>query len=121
MRTYVIGYDTAGSNFAGLLDQMAVAGETGDTAHRSVTSGDQLLDEFRKITAGAVSCSFVLGQGTDFRKVNVYLDGQRAEHSVDWVLRPDGSTVDLIGEACNSLQQGAALEAEVVCEVINII
>ena len=119
--TYVIGYDTEGTAFAPLLDQMAAAGATGDTQHRSVSSGDELLEEFRSITSGAVSCSFVLEQKVDPRYVVVKVDERVAEFGVEWQVQPDGRTLDLMGGACDALQVGAQIKAEVDCEIVNVI
>ncbi|HVZ35483.1 MAG TPA: vWA domain-containing protein, partial [Polyangiaceae bacterium] len=43
VQTFVVGYQTAGTQFAGQLDQMAVAGGTGETQHHSVSSGADLM------------------------------------------------------------------------------
>jgi len=118
--TYVIGYDTNGTTFAPVLDQMAAAGGTGDTEHRSVSSGQELVEEFLSITSGAVSCSFTLEQQVDPRYVVVTVDGAEAEFGMDWQVL-DGRTLDLMGAACDALQVGAQIKAEVNCEIVNLI
>jgi len=76
---------------------MAVAGMTGDSAHRSVSGGDELLDTFRQIAGSAASCSFVLAQDVVEARVTISVDGVEAAYGTDWDLRDDMRTVDLLG------------------------
>jgi len=118
--TYVVGFQTGSTSFASVLDEMAQNGGTGDDKHRSVNSGDELLDEFRRIAGSAVSCSFVLGQQVDKTRVEVHVNGALAPYGTGWNIRPDGKTIDLLGETCDALQSGALVEAEVFCSHVRI-
>jgi hypothetical protein len=119
--TYVIGFQTEGTSFAPVLDGAALAGATGDVKHRSVNSGAELLEEFRAIAGSTVSCSFVLAQDVDEARVEVRIDGELSTYGDDWSLRDDKRPIDLVGQACDALQTGAIVEAEVFCQRVRLI
>lgn len=123
IRTYVIGYDTQGTDLGLVLDQLAAAGNTGDVAHRPVEDELSLLNEFQSIAASAVSCSYVLMEPVaDGSYVRVTLDGHQVnlDDADGWLLGDDMMSVSLQGGACNSLQDGGdhLLEVTVECEVV---
>jgi len=122
IQTFVVGYQTAGTNFSQQLDQMAAAGGTGDTMHRSVSSGADLIDTFGEIAGRALSCSFRLDQPVeDATYVRVTVKGKtpKFENPGDgWTLGGDMKTVTLTGLACDDVQAGASFTVEVDCEPV---
>jgi len=125
VQTYVVGYQTAQSSFAGQLDRMAAAGGTGDKKHRSVESGSELTRAFEELTGRALSCSYELSAPVDdASRVLVTVDGKpRAlDRTADgWTLGGDRRTVTLTGAACDAAQRGAQFAIEVVCEPVLVI
>lgn len=119
--TYVIGFQTAATSFAHVLDDMAMVGGTGDLEHRSVASGDELLAELREIAGAAVSCSFVLPSKVREDRVEVSVDGKDASYGSDWDLLDDGYTIELRDGACNALRTGAVVEARVLCDPVRLL
>ncbi len=119
IKTYVVGYQTAGTEFAPQLDLMAGAGATGETTHRSVDSGADLSAALEQVAARVISCSQKLEKPVaDPSYVLVTVDGTpRAfgNASDGWTLGADDQTVTLTGTACNELQTGARVEVEVQC------
>lgn len=124
VRTYVIGYDTTGSNnamLASVLDGFAQRGGTGDTMHRSVEDEQSLVAELTRITFAVASCSFELNSPPDRADhVLVRLDGVQV--NLD---EPDGfaligdRTVELRGQSCDRYREGNhVLDAQVLCEVV---
>ncbi len=122
IQTFVVGYQTAGTQFSSQLDQMAAAGGTGDTAHHSVSSGADLTSTFQAIAERVLSCSYQLDKAvSDPSYVLVTVDGKARAYqnaSDGWTLGPDNRTVVLTGAACDDLQQGAAFTVEVLCEIV---
>lgn len=104
--TYVIGYDTQNdAELAAVLDEFALRGGTG--AHRPVEDEASLLAEFENIAGEIVSCSFqLMEEPADPTYVLVELDGQQRNYNDPdgWTI--DGTTVELQGEACATLQDG---------------
>ena len=123
VKTYVLGYDTAGPGnemLASVLDGFAQRGSTGDTVHRSVSDQPTLLAELRAATVRAAPCSIVL-ESAPARPdlVVVRLDDVElpADDPDGWMLVGD-RTVHLTGAACATLAQGAAhaFDVDVHCE-----
>jgi hypothetical protein len=118
IKSYVVGFQTAGTSFADQLDQMAARGGTGETSHRSVESGADLAKTFQEIVARAVSCSFELETPVaDPSYVLITTAGQpRAFQSQNgWTLGADMKTVTLAGAACESVRDGSSISVEVLC------
>ncbi len=121
VKTYVVGYETAGTNFVGQLDMMAAAGGTGETAHRSVTSADDLAATFDELATNATSCSYRLSETVDPEYVSVTVAGkQRVLDKQDdgWQLLSDERTVSLLGKACTDAKNGGAFTVEVQCNPV---
>jgi Mg-chelatase subunit ChlD len=123
IKTFVVGYQTAGSSFVDQLDRMAQAGGTGATAHRSVENGDDLAATVADLAKKAVSCSYQLEAAVaDPTRVLVTVGGtpRNREQADGWKLESDNRTVTLVGAACEELQQGKVFKVEVKCEVLPI-
>lgn len=119
IQTFVVGYQTEGTNFAQQLDQMAEAGGTGDTRHRSVSSGADLIDTFAEIAGRALSCSFKLDEPVeDANYVRVTVKGQTPRPGEGWTLGDDMRTVTLTGESCDDVQAGSSFTVEVDCDPV---
>ncbi len=122
--TYVLGYDTQSDRaLAMALDRMAVAGDTGDKAHRPISDQATLTREFDQIAGGAVSCDYLLENEVDPAFVRVELDGTtlNLDDANGWRLRQDGRTVSLQGEACEKLRTGSDHEFRVTVECVQLI
>lgn len=118
IKTYVVGFQTAGTSFVDQLDEMAALGATGETTHRSVENGADLVKTFQEIVDRAVSCSFKLEASmVDPTYVLITTAGQpRAFQTQNgWTLGVDKRTVTLSGAACESIRGGAAISVEVQC------
>ena len=117
---YVIGVPGSGP-YAGLLDQLATAGGTARAAeplYYAVDSSDQaalaaaLSQIAAKITA---TCTLTLAEAPpDPTHVNVYFDEKAvpADPTNGWTL--SGSTITLVGSACDQVMSGAILDVRVV-------
>ena len=125
VQTFVVGYQTAQTSFAGQLDRMAAAGGTGEKKHRSVESGSQLTSAFEELAGRAISCSYELEAAvSDTTRVLVTVDDEPRAYgraSDGWTLGPDGRTVTLTGAACDAAQRGAIFSIEVTCDPIVVI
>ena len=119
IQTYVIGVPGS-ATYAAVLDRMAVAGGTArptpPTYYRvdstdAAAFGDALAKIAAKITA---TCTFPLTDVPDPGKLNVFLDGVAlAPDPTDgWLL--DGTTVQIVGAACDRIQNGDVLAVRVV-------
>jgi len=118
--TYVIGVPGS-APYASLLDNLAAAGGTARTnepLYYAVDSTDEaaltaaLAQIAAKITA---TCTLTLAQPPpDPTHVNVYFDNQPvpADPVNGWTL--SGSTVTLVGSACDEVMSGAVLNVRVV-------
>lgn len=118
--TYVIGYDTG--EWVEVLDRMASAGGTGNTAHFPVGDQASLETALRDIAGSVVSCTYELAMPPgDIRYVRVTVDGTDVPHESasgdgsGWVLEGD-RTVTLVGSACDSLKDGAPHDIGIVVE-----
>jgi hypothetical protein len=119
VEVYVIGI--AGSElYAGVLDEMAVAGGTAQTnsptQYHRVDELEQLSSVFRQIAADAISCEIDLAnppEGRDF--TNVYFDCDAVNYDPasgwSWV---DDDTVQLRGAACTQLKSGNVTQVKIV-------
>lgn len=81
-----------------------------------------LVDAFDEIVGGFVSCEFAIDGVVDIEEAcqgTVLLDGEPIECEVDWHV-PEESTLELIGEACATLQDGEdhSVDASFPCTVI---
>ena len=118
--TYVVGVPGSGP-YAALLDELAKAGGTArasEPLYYRVDSTDQsalqsaLAQIAAKITA---TCTLTLSQPPpDPTHVNVYFDNQAvpADPVNGWTL--SGSTVTLVGSACDEVMSGTVLNVRVV-------
>ncbi|MET0339968.1 MAG: vWA domain-containing protein [Polyangiales bacterium] len=125
VRTYVVGYQTAGTGFSQQLDMMAAAGGTGAKTHRSVDSGSDLQIAIEEIASRAVSCSYKLDKAvSDPSYVLVQVKGKTRAYgngADGWALGPDMQTITLTGAACDAVQDGAGFTVEVVCSPVTVI
>lgn len=122
VHTFVVGYDT--SAWAGVLDAMASAGQTGYTQHFEVGSAAGLASALESIAGGLASCTFELETPPgDVVYVRVTVDGQSIPHESKhpagpghgWRLVGD-RTVELIGPDCAHLRDGAEHAVTVIRE-----
>jgi hypothetical protein len=123
IKTYVLGYDTQkDATLRSVLDQMARAGGTGDSAHRAIENESGLITAFQQITSTALACEFALEKPViDKIYVRVVLDGRQlgVEDPNGWVLSPDRRKVRLQGGACTALSgAGHILNVTVECEPV---
>ncbi len=122
--TYVLGIPGSEA-YADLLDNLAVAGGTAratEPLYYAVSSSDEtaFYNALSAIAAQiTATCTLTLSQPpADPTLVNVFLDEvPLAQQSADggspnWTL--DGSTVTLLGDACQSIQSGEVLDVRVV-------
>jgi hypothetical protein len=122
VKTFVVGYQTAGTDFVDQLDRMAAAGGTGETTHRSVASGADLNMTFSEIAANVISCSYQLGTPvSDPSKVLVRVNGRgRNINSAPdgFRIEQDKRTITLTGAACEEVRGGATFAVQVTCEPV---
>lgn len=118
IKTYVVGYETAGTDFAGQLDLMAAAGGTGEDKHRSVASSADLTATFEELASNATTCSYRLVEKVDVSFVSVTVGGKARKYETDWRLESDERTVTLVGKACEDAKNGGVFTVDVVCEPV---
>jgi hypothetical protein len=120
VKTFVVGYETAGTDFEMQLDLMAAAGGTGEDKHRSVESADDLAATFDELAAYATQCSYRLAETVDPVYVSVTVGGKmRTYRDADgWELGSDERTVTLVGKACTDAKNGGAFTVEVQCDPV---
>ena len=125
VHTFVIGIPGSDA-FAGLLDQLAVAGgvaRAGSPSYYRVSDADELIDTVSKLGLGvALSCNLQLKEpAPDPTLVNVFFDGQLvpADPVNGWSF-VDEQTVQLLGSSCDLLKAGEVLQADIVagCPVV---
>ena len=118
--TYVVGVPGSGP-YAGVLDQLAKAGNTARTAapfyYKVDTAGEAaLLTALSQIAAKIVaSCTLPLsGPPANPNLVNVYLDEQPVPKDPvnGWTL--DNATITLVGATCDKVMSGAVLDVRVI-------
>jgi uncharacterized protein YegL len=113
--TYVIGYDVASA--AAVMDGLAQRG--GTERYYPVENEAQLVEQFKKITAGLASCEYQLEAVPDSPdRVKVVIDGVQIylndALARGWVL--DGKTIRLQQGACDSIRDGAQHNLDVSVE-----
>jgi hypothetical protein len=117
---YVLGVPES-EPYAGLLDQLAVAGGTArgsEPQYYAVTSPDQMAFQtaLGQVAAQITgSCTLTLDSvPPDPNLVNVFFDGQAITQSGPdgWSLA--GTTVTLVGASCQKVLSGAVLDVRVV-------
>lgn len=120
VKTFVVGFQTAGTSFADQLDMMAAAGGTGQKTHTSVESGADLSTEFQKIAGKAASCSYKLSMKVSPTYVSVTVAGtpRRLNDPNGWSLSSDKQTIELAGDACDAAQRGGVFTVEVNCDPV---
>jgi hypothetical protein len=125
VRTFVIGIPGSDA-FAGVLDQLALAGgmaRTGSPSYYRVGDADELIDTVSKLGLGvALSCNLQLKvPPPDPTLVNVFFDGQvvPADPVNGWGF-VNAQTVQLLGSSCDLLKTGEVLQADIVagCPVV---
>jgi von Willebrand factor type A domain len=85
---------------------------------------DELAAAFATLIGGFVSCTFAVDGIVDVAQAcqgSVMLDGVLLVCGTDWELS-DGSTLELVGSACDALRDGGAhtVDASFPCDVIDI-
>jgi hypothetical protein len=124
VKTFVVGYQTAGTDFVDQMDRMAAAGGTGATMHTSVESSADLRDTITKIASKLASCSYQLKNPvTDPAKVLVTVAGRPRNLNREddgWRLEADRRTVTLLGSACREVEGGGVFSVQVTCEAVPI-
>jgi Mg-chelatase subunit ChlD len=120
VRTYVVGYDAElDPTLVNALSEFALHGGT-DNYHPVQNEAD-LNAEFDKISGQVVSCTFALkDEPQDPRYVQVTLDGTQLnlDDPNGWSI--DGTTINVRGDACETLQDGGdhALAVKVLCDIV---
>jgi hypothetical protein len=118
--TYVVGVPGSGP-YAGLLNQMAMAGGTARPTTPNYYPVDTADTNAFTATLSAVAaqitatCTLTLSQPPpDPTKVNVYLDGVAvpADPTNGWIL--SGSTITLEGTTCANVLSGMSLDLRIV-------
>jgi hypothetical protein len=125
VRTFVIGIPGSDA-FAGVLDQLAVAGgmaRAGTPSYYRVGDAEQLLDTVSHLGLGvALSCTIQLAAPPpDPTLVNVFFDGKLVPADpVDGWGFVDSQTVQLLGSSCELLKTGEVLQAAIIagCPVV---
>lgn len=117
---YVVGLPGA-AFYAGLLDQMALAGGTALATHPRYFAVDTasetvMLAALKKVAAKiAGTCVFDLKQApVDPSLVNVYMDDAALpfEPANGWTI--DGKTITLVGAACDRVKNGDVLDVRII-------
>jgi len=111
---YVVSLD---SMFPEVFDAIAAAGgtERAYPAHEP----EALLGVLQEIAASLATCEFeLLEEIDDPEMLNVTIDGEEVEHGEGW--RFGGAGVELVGESCERLRDGAGHDVVVMrdCSVI---
>ncbi len=82
---------------------------------------DQLVAQFNEIIRGTRECKFTInGEVQDATKGTVQLDGQELELGTDWRLE-DESTIELLGEACETYLNAEQVTLDAVFECGSVI
>jgi hypothetical protein len=122
VKTYVLAFGAAtDAALATALDRMAVAGATGDTAHRPIENQAQIETEFGRIAGAALTCDLSLDAAVeDASYVAVTIDGSLVglNDPNGWVLSADRTRITLQGSACAMLKDTTtnhAVKVEVRC------
>jgi von Willebrand factor type A domain len=122
VKTYVLAFGAANdAALATALDRMAVAGATGDTAHRPIENQNQIETEFGRIAGAALTCDLSLDAAVeDASYVAVTIDGNLVglNDANGWVLSADRTRITLQGSSCAMLKDTTtnhAVKVEVRC------
>lgn len=122
--TYVIsvGPDVSQAHLQDLANAgvgLAVGGADNATYYQALDAAS-LVTAFDDIINGVRACNFALDKAIDPSYADsgtVTLDGVELEQGVDWQLLDDGQTVELLGQACDTVLDGDhTLEAEFTCD-----
>ncbi len=116
IKTYVIGLPDA-ADYAALLNEMAVAGNTGHTRYFAAADATDLATHLRAIGAEvAIDCDIDLDETPpDPALVNVYLDAVvlPSDEERGWYFTTPDS-IRVVGEPCSQLESGDVLNVQVV-------
>ena len=116
IKTYVIGLPDT-EDYSDLLDDMAVAGNTGHEHYFAVTDAADLATHLRSIGAEvAIDCDIELDEEPpDPNLVNVYLDAVvlPADEAEGWSFTSPTS-IEIHGEPCEWLESGDVLNVQIV-------
>lgn len=117
---YVIGLPGT-STYAGVLDQIAVAGGTAAPASPKYFAVDTaseaaMLAALKKVAAKIVAtCEFTLkDEPADAKLVNVYLDDVILPYDPNATWKIEGKTVTLLGDTCAKVMNGDVLGVRVI-------
>jgi hypothetical protein len=117
---YVIGLPGTAA-FAGVLDDLAVAGGTGGPAspkYFAVDSANEtaMLDALKKVAAKIVAtCEFNLkDEPADPKLVNVYIDDVVLPYDPAATWKIEGKTVTLLGDTCTKVMNGDVLGVRII-------
>ena len=83
-------------------------------------NAQDLIEDFDQIVNGFVSCEFAIDGIVDIDAAcqgRVLLDGVEIDCGTDWHV-PEESTLELLGEACATLQDGGDHTVDATCQVI---
>lgn len=125
IRTFVIGIPGSEA-FADVLDQMADAGgvaRAGSPSYYRVTDAEELMQTVGALGRQvALSCTIELTEAPpDPELVNLFFDGQLiAADPVDGWTFTDERTVRVLGAACELMQTGQVLQADIIagCPIV---
>lgn len=125
IRTFVIGIPGSEA-FGGLLDQLAVAGgvaRAGTPSYYRIGDADELIETVSALGRQvALSCTIELAEAPpDPNLVNLFFDGELiAADPVDGWTFTDERTVRVLGTACELMQAGQVLQADIIagCPIV---
>jgi hypothetical protein len=118
IRTFIIGL--AGLN-TGFLQQMANAGAgTTNAPYYTANNPASLVTAFNTIISGVISCDLTINAPVDQGSAmagQVTLNGTVLTYGSDWTLDPDGTTIHIMGAACDTLKNtpNAVVDAAFPC------
>ncbi len=116
IKTYVIGLPDSAA-FARVLNDMAIAGDTGHSNYYAVADAADLATHLRSIGAEvAIECRIELDEEPpDPDLVNVYLDAVvlPSDETEGWVFTSPTS-IEIVGDSCNRLESGDVLNVQIV-------
>lgn len=117
---YVIGLPGT-SAYAGVLDEIAVAGGTAGPASPKYLAVDAaseaaMLAALKKVAARIVAtCEFTLkDEPADSKLVNVYLDDVILPYDPAATWKIEGKTVTLLGDTCSKVMNGDVLGVRII-------
>lgn len=125
IRTFVIGIPGSEA-FGGVLDQLAVAGgvaRAGTPSYYRITDAEELIETVSALGREiALSCTIELAEPPpDPSLVNLFFDGEliAADPVNGWTFT-DERTVHVVGAACELMQTGQVLQADIIagCPIV---